>query len=193
MGVSIDYPIGQKINTAYGAFRQNSETPISDEQKEKLINLGVIELQKQSSISKFVEVCESLKKQNFDFYSYHYQQKIIKDGKKITKYKTLEDIKKEFPNIDVDKIMEETGVDINYSIGMKKNLAKAAACGNGTTKITEEEVQKLINLGVLNKEYNLQTYRQKRDRAKSKNKQSKELEEQVSEQIKKRGKSHEEQ
>lgn len=87
----------------------------------------------------------------------------------------------------------ETGVDIDYSIGMKRKLARNAANGKGTTTITEEEKQTLINIGILSIENRLEQIKQQREEAKNKNDQVREFEEQVAEQLKKRGKIHEEQ
>ena len=144
-------------------------------------------------MSIFVRVCEALARQNFQFDKFNYSKKVIKDGQKKKVKKTLTDIQQEYPNIDISKVIEETGVDIDYSIGGAKNNAIQAAQGKGNTPITEEEKQKLIQLGVINLESKLQQAKQQRDEAKSKNNQAKELEQQVSEQLKKRGQTHEEQ
>ena len=191
--VNLDYPIGNKRNTAVGACKNKGETPITEEQKKKLINLGVVQLEKESSMSEFVRVCESLQRQGFDFYKYKYTNRLIIDGKKITLCKTLKDIREECPDIDIDKVIMETGVDIDYSIGMKRKLARNAANGKGTTTITEEEKQTLINIGILSIENRLEQIKQQREEAKNKNDQVREFEEQVAEQLKKRGKIHEEQ
>ena len=61
------------------------------------------------------------------------------------------------------------------------------------TPITESEKEKLINMGIINLESKLQQAKQKRDDAKVKNDKAKELEQQVSQQLKKRGKNYEEQ
>ena len=191
--VNLDYPIGNKRNTAVGACKNKGETPITEEQKKKLINLEVVQLEKESSMSEFVRVCESLQRQGFDFYKYKYTNRLIIDGKKITLCKTLKDIREECPDIDIDKVIMETGVDIDYSIGMKRKLARNAANGKGTTTITEEEKQTLINIGILSIENRLEQIKQQREEAKNKNDQVREFEEQVAEQLKKRGKIHEEQ
>ena len=103
-------------------------------------------------MSKFVRVCEALAKQEFDLKNFKYSKKIKENGKKKQVYKTLEDIGKEYPNIDIIKIKEETGVESNYSVGGKIKMAKREIQGNGMSPITEEEKLKLKELGVVSLE-----------------------------------------
>ena len=195
-GVSVEYPIGTKRGNAYAALKGRGETPITEDEKSKLIKLGVIVIEKESSMAKFVRVCEALEKQGFDFENYRFSRIIILDGKKKNEYKTLKDVKEEYPEIDIEKIIEETGVEVDYSIGMGKLMARAASKGNGTTRITKEEKQRLINMGVIKPENDIQKAKQQRDNARKRNNQARQLEQQVAEQLntrKKRGQTHEEQ
>ena len=169
-------------------------TLITEDEKQKLIKMGVISLEKETSMSIFVRVCEALQTQGFNFREFIFSKQIkIENGETKQVYKTLENIKQEYPEIDVERIIEETGVDLKYSIGSSKNQATAAARGNKTTTtITEEEKNKLICMGVITLESKLAKAKQQRDEAKEKKKDAKEFEHQVEMQLKKRGKTHEE-
>ena len=150
-------------------------------------------------MSKFVRVCEALAKQEFDFENFKYSKKITENGKKKQVTKTLEDIGQEYPNIDIIKVIEETGVESNYSLGAKKGGAILAVQGKGSYAITEEEKQKLVALGVIDLEeierrQRLTQAKKQRDAAKVQNDKAQELEQQVEQaldQQKKRGKKDE--
>ena len=166
---------------------------MTDEEKQKLIQLGVINLEKKSSMSKFVRVCEELSKQGLKFDKFRFTKQVMIGGKKKTVSKTLEDIQQEYPNIDINKVIEKTGIKLDYSFANAKKQATQAIRPNALTPITESEKEKLINMGIINLESKLQQAKQKRDDAKVKNDKAKELEQQVSQQLKKRGKNYEEQ
>ena len=163
------------------AIQGNGMSPITEEEKQKLIELGVVNLEtKESAISEFVRVCEALARQGFDFGNFNYTK--IVNGKSVKK--TLEDIREECPNIDITKVIEETGVESNYSFGAKKGGAILAVQGKGTYAITEEEKQKLVALGVIDLGKIEQTQRltqakKQRDAAKVQNDKAQELEQQV--------------
>ena len=77
----------------------------------------------------------------------------------------------------------------------KARTAKKAVLGQSQTPITEEEKNQLIDWGVIvigKRNKKLQKVKQQRDEAKTKNNQAKKLEQQVEEQLKKRGEKHEE-
>ena len=100
-----------------------------------------------TSIAIFVKVCESLAKQGFDFKDFIWSKTI--NG--MTESKTLEDIAKDekYSKIDINRVLEEIGVDIHYRIGTAKAHAVQAVTGTSTNLITQEEMQKLIELGVI--------------------------------------------
>ena len=152
-GVSLDYSVGRQKNAALQSVKENAKTPITEEEKQKLISLGVINLEKkESEMSKFVRVCEALARQGFDFKSFIYSKTITEDGKKKKVNKTLADVQEEYPNIDIIKVLKETGVSLDYSIGRQQKGAVQATQGKGTYTITEEEKQELIELGVVSLE-----------------------------------------
>ena len=152
-GVSLDYSVGRQKNAALQSVKENAKTPITEEEKQKLISLGVINLEKkESEMSKFVRVCEALARQGFDFKSFIYSKTITEDGKKKKVNKTLADVQEECPNVDIIKVLEETSVSLDYSIGRQKKDAVQAVQGKRTHAITEEEEQKLINMGVVSLE-----------------------------------------
>ena len=84
--------------------------------------------------------------------NFKYSKKITENGKKKQVTKTLEDIGQEYPNIDIIKVIEETGVELEYELGFRKMNAVQVVNGTGDYRITEKEKQKLIELGVVNLE-----------------------------------------
>ena len=109
---------------------------------------------KERSMSVFVRVCESLSKQGLEFDKFTFTKKVNENGMRKSIAKTLEDIQQEYPDIDITKVLEETGVDLNYSIGRVKHLAVQAVrgTGGGGTVIIEKEKRRLIELGVISLE-----------------------------------------
>ena len=198
-GVSLDYSIGRQQKGAVQATQGKGTYTITEEEKQELIELGVVSLEKESSMSEFVRVCEALSRQGFDFRNFVYQRTITEAGKKKQVKKALADIKQEYHNVDIIKVLEETGVSLDYSIGAKKELAMKAVQGKDTVLITEEEKQKLDALGVIDLEeierrQRLTQAKKQRDAAKVQNDKAQELEQQVEqalEQQKKRRKKDE--
>ena len=117
-GVTLDYPFGRKRVYATILLKEASKG-MRDEETikllERLMELGVISLKKESVMEIFVRVCEALDKQGVELNEITYSRK--EKGKTI--YRTLEDIKEEC-HIDMDKVMEETGVTLDYPIGSQR-------------------------------------------------------------------------
>ncbi|PWM82562.1 MAG: hypothetical protein DBY41_01880, partial [Clostridium sp.] len=195
-GVELNYKFSSKKGNAMKAVQGKDTVLITEEEKQKLIELGVVSLEKEESkMSEFVRVCEALARQGFDFKNFKGSKTINKK----TILKTLADIHEEFPSIDIIKVLEETGVELNYKFSLQKNKTGQAVQGKGTTPITEEEKQKLDALGVIDLEeierrQRLTQAKKQRDAAKVQNDKAQELEQQVEqalEQQKKRGKKDE--
>ena len=180
-GVELNYKFSSKKGNAVKAVQGKGTYKITEEEKQKLINMGVISLEKKESVmSEFVRVCEALARQGFDFKNFKGSKTINKK----TILKTLADIHEEFPSIDIIKVLEETGVELNYKFSLQKNKTGQAVQGKGTTPITEEEKQKLVALGVIDLGKIEQTQRltqakKQRDAAKVQNDKVQELEQQV--------------
>ena len=89
-------------------------------------------IEKEKVMSIFVRVCEALERQNFNFRKFTYTKQIESDsGEKHTVNKTLEDIQQEYPEIDIVRIIEETGVELEYSIAKAKHTANGVVKGRG--------------------------------------------------------------
>ena len=95
------------------------------------VNEEVEKIEDEHAMTTFVKVCEALARQGFDFKNFVYMRNRVN--------KTLADIQGECPNIDMAKVLEETGVELNYKFSSKKGNAVKAVQGKGTYKITEEE------------------------------------------------------
>ena len=105
-------------------------------------------IKRETAIARFVRVCEALNKQKFKLDEFKFSRIIVLNGKKRQVGKTLEDVQKEYPDIDIDKVLEETGVELSYSLGNAKTIAGNAIRGIGSP-ITKEEKKRLIELGVI--------------------------------------------
>ena len=151
--VSLDYSIGRQKKDAVQAVQGKRTHAITEEEEQKLINMGVVSLEKEeSAMSEFVRVCEALSRQGVDLKKFQYSKMITEEGKKRQLKKTLADVQEEYPNIDIIKVLKETGVSLDYSIGRQQKGAVQATQGKGTYTITEEEKQELIELGVVSLE-----------------------------------------
>jgi len=152
-GVDTNYKIGQIRMQAVQSAKGRRGYPITEEEKQRLIELGVINLEeKETAVTQFLRVCEALAKRGFDFRRFIWQRVREVNGQRKSVEKTLEDIVKEYPEIDVERILEETGVDIDYKIGQIKSYVLKAVKGRKGNLITEKEKQRLIKLGVINLE-----------------------------------------
>lgn len=190
-GVDLDYSIGYAKGQALAAISGKRKILIEEEEEKKLMKMGVIKLEKQTSMSIFLNVCEELYKQNFNFRELKTVISFKEKGKRKERNTTLRDIKEEYPNIDMEKILEETGVDLDYTIGLKKVNLLQIIKEKRKAPLLKEEKQRFVELGVI-KENVLEQAKQERDNAKEKNNEVRQLEEQVEEELKKRGKLHEE-
>lgn len=148
IGIDIHYKIGYKIQRARSAVNGTRKIPMTEEEKNALVKLGVIDLENETSIAKLVKVCQALADQGFQFKNFVTSKTINKN----LYFKTLREIAEENPNINIEKVMEETGVNIDYAISDKIQKARGAANGTRKKPITEEEKSILVKLGVIDLE-----------------------------------------
>ena len=106
--------------------------------------LGLIELDKRSAISKTLEICKILKESEVDFSNIQLSKKI--NGKK--QYILLKEIEQE--GIDIEKIIERKGLDGGFKLGLQIGSLRVASNGKkGSYKITEEEKRLAEELGLI--------------------------------------------
>ena len=120
-GVTLDYPFGGQKSYAVRLLAKSRKGGLEIKTKElleRLIELRVIDTEKESAMATFVRVCEALAKQGVELNEITY---IRRENRKII-YKTLADIKEEC-HIDMDKVMEEAGVTLDYPFGSQKKYA----------------------------------------------------------------------
>ncbi len=86
---------------------------MEDDEEKVLRKLDVIIEKKETAMEKLVKVCQALAKQGFEFDKFAASKTV--ENKRY--YKTLKDLEKEFPNINIETVMNETGVDYDYKIG----------------------------------------------------------------------------
>ena len=146
-GVKISYNFYTKKNLAKRLITNGFYDRITKEEKEELVHLGVINL--ENELTKFRKVCEELAKQGVTFEKFIYSKVAEINGKKIKKGKTLNDIQQEYPNIDINTILDRTGVDLDYDMREKKNNARSFIKNSKGDLQTKQEEKMLIELGVI--------------------------------------------
>ena len=188
LGLDGQYKIGYYKNLAKRAYKGDGSCAIEYEEKRKIEELRIVGLEEKSAIAEFIEIAEKLNNEGIEVGKLTISRKIKKDGKVIRQFNTFQDL---VDRGEISKeILEKLGIDCEYKFGYYARVSKNAYNGNGNHSIKDEEKRKLEELGIISK---INIAKQQRDDAITKNTQAKELEAQVSEEIKKRGKNHEEQ
>ena len=183
------YKFGYYMRVAIKAYNGVGNYLITEGEKRKLEELRIVSLEiKKTVVAEFIEIAEKLKNGGIEVGKLTKRRTIKKDGKKIKEFTTFQDLIKRGEIL--EEILEKLEIDDEYKIGYYMRIAINAYNGVGNCPITEEEKRKLENLGIIR---NLNKAKQQRDEAQQKNNQVKGLEQQVSEQYKKRSKKYEEQ
>ena len=143
-GLDGEYPIGRQINyaiTNYNATKDPERRAfykIEEEDMIKLEELGIVKLNKKSKISELIEVLGKLKESEIDVSKLPISKNL--DGK--IYYLQLKDIVN-------PEIIEQNGLDGEYSIGEQIHNARYAYKGKGTSAIENEDKTKLEELGIV--------------------------------------------
>ncbi len=134
-------PIGTMLAHLRAAYNGTSEMPITEEEKRKAERLGLVH--SQTMVERILEVAEILYNNGIDLE--HLQITKLVNG--IRTYTKILDIRQD--GIDVAKIIEENELDGNLKIG--ESIGKLRAVYNGQTnfKITEEERNRIEQLGIV--------------------------------------------
>ena len=141
-GLDENFDWGYKVKCLRQSYNGNNTNPITEEEKREAEKLGLIPAKKKTVIEQALEICHILKENGVDFSKIQRVKKYY-DG---SKYTVLKDIKQE--GIDIQKIIEENGLDPNYAIGEKLIVMKMAYNGGKSPKITPEQRKEMEELGV---------------------------------------------
>ena len=150
-----DYNIGNQIANVLQAAKGNRSCKIEDEEIEKLIGLGLItreEIEKakagikeESATTQLINLLEKLKEAGVDV------RKLPRRGQRDkTLLKNIKAQDEEGNELDISEIVKEMPDD--YNIGNQIANVLQAAKGNRSCKIEDEEIEKLIGLGLITRE-----------------------------------------
>lgn len=157
-----NYPIGKRINNLKQGVRGKIRCIITEEQKKRVRELGIVVDNKESVISKILKIVTILANNGIDVSSLPLSK--IENGEQ--RFLRLKDI----PGI--DKIIDEYGLDGNLEIGRKILALRQAAYGKCNYKITSEDIEVAINLGLISR---LKVKLKEKTEAQSRRKKAKEL------------------
>ena len=142
-GLDGEFKFGRKIEKLRTAYNGKGSYKITEEEKRLAEELGLIELDNRSAISKTLEICKILKESGVDLSKIQITKTINGKSKNIL----LKEIEQE--EIDIEKIIKEKGLDGGFKLGLQIGSLRAAYNGKGGYKITEEEKRLAEELGVI--------------------------------------------
>ena len=136
LGIELSDEIGKtKNNIARAHMGNGNYKRPTQEQVQKLQELG-IRIERRNITQEFIEKLEILKKQEIDV-------------TKITRRDTVETLAKKSGVVITEEKAEELGIELNDKIGQTKMSIASASRGKGSgKKPTQEQVQRLQNLGI---------------------------------------------
>lgn len=169
--------IGMKIRKIRDKYNQNA---VSEEERKEIEKLGLVKIKKESSVEEVLRILKILDANGVDVSKIQVTTK--SDEKR--RYILLKEIEQE--GVDINKIIEENGLDGNFHIGIRIMQLKQAYKGNSRCLITDAEREEVKKLGLANNL--IRRERNKKD-AISRNKEAKELYEKYKDLCKEDGKS----
>ena len=100
--------------------------------------------------TELIKICEVLTKYGVDFKNLKRVKRVEVDGKIKRKSVTLDDLNEEYPNLDIEPLLKEFDIDINYEIGSKiVHLENDINSRNGSKNLTEKERQQVLELDIV--------------------------------------------
>ncbi len=142
-GLDEDYAIGDKINRLRQTYNGTVKYSLTEEERRKAEELGLIPDKEKSAVAKILEIIEILVKNGVNFRG----MQLSETENKKTKHLLLKDIKQE--GIDIEKIIAENGLKADYKIGEKIGVIRIAYYALAKYAITEEEKRRAEELGLI--------------------------------------------
>ena len=142
-----NFKYGQQVAMLREAYKGKKKCRISEQEKEIANELGLIPRQEKSVIAQTIEIAKILYENGVDL------AKIQLTDRKAGKVRrtTLKDIEQD--GIDIRKIINEYGLDENFTIGRNIQNTRRAYIGQGKGYIiTEQEKEEAKKLGLIPKE-----------------------------------------
>lgn len=137
-----NFELGKRIIGTRNAYRGTGTNLITEQQKQEIDELGLFKEEKQSMAKEVIAVLKILKENGIDLNKLKYS--FIKNGK--SNFLVLKDIVQ--AEIDIDKIIEENGLDGEYPLGRKVQRLKQVYNGTSTGNITEDDKREIDKLGL---------------------------------------------
>ena len=143
-GLNPDFEYGKYITTLRLAYRGTTSLKITDEEKQEAQLLGLIPKKKKSLVAETIEIARILKSKGLNLETIKLNKMVNGKNHQIL----LKEIEQE--GIDIDTIIQETGLNPNFTYG--KNVSDVRQAYKGTRKcpITDIEKKEVESLGLLN-------------------------------------------
>ena len=144
-GLDRNLPIGMMLRNLRAAYNGTSEIPITEEEKRKAEQLGIVQTEKEKTMVEMtLEVAEILYDNGVDFSKLQLSERSHRNH---TVYLKIAEIKQK--GINIQKIIENNGLDGDLEIGKLILKVRLAYNGKSGYSITEEEKRKAEQLGIV--------------------------------------------
>lgn len=135
------FEIGKQIMYLRKAYSYQEMYRMSEDERKEIEKLGLLE--RESVISKTLRVARILSENGIDLTKIKLSKKV---GEK-QEYLLLKEIEQD--GIDIQKIIEENGLDEDFKLGMRVVNLRTAYNDSGTYRITQEEKKEAEELGLI--------------------------------------------
>ena len=141
-GLNGTFEYGYNVLVIRPAYNGTSKRKITDEERKKAEELGIVGKKKKSLIQKTLEVARVLKANGVDLGKIQLTKKEDEE----TRFLLLSEIEQE--GVDIPKIIEENGLDGNFKWGGNVRELRNAYKGTSRTDISQDEIEEaeLLNL-----------------------------------------------
>lgn len=139
-----NFALGYYISRLRLAYNDSVKYKIEEDEKKAAEELGLIRINEKSVVAEALEVARVLFENGVDF-------KKLQIGKRIDSKNMYKFLLKEIvpAGINIEKIIEENGLDGDFPIGTRIAQIRAAYNGNGSNSITDDERIEAERLGLV--------------------------------------------
>jgi len=142
-GLDTEYEYGKNVKKLRSAYKGYGTCAITEEEKEEVRKLGLISEKTKSVVAETLEIARILKANGVDLSKVQLTRRQHGKSESIL----LKEIKQE--GIDIEKIIEENGLDGNFEYGKKIIILRTTYNGKGSYKITAQEKEGVEQLGII--------------------------------------------
>lgn len=142
-GLDSEYHFGQMMRGIKLAYKGKSTYVITKEERKEAEELGLVETEeKKSAIAEMLEVARILKANGVDLS----KLKLTKMENKKQVYRSLGELEQD--GVDIQRIIEENGLDSAFPFASRMCSARNVYNGKGRSLITEDEKREVERLGL---------------------------------------------